>query len=138
MFFSLGLAFGTMITFSSYLPKNNPCAKDAYTVVLVNCGTSIFAGIAVFAILGYRELQTGIDAAKVCKNINGLFHRSCAATYSVRRGIENVMLFLSLGFAFSRFSKKFSIDTLILTVSLCRLKTHLNKIVLAPGPSLER
>ena len=65
MFFTLSLGFGALISFASFMPYKNQCMKDAYTVVFVNCGTSIFAGIVVFSILGYRELQTGIDADTV-------------------------------------------------------------------------
>lgn len=65
MFFTLGMGFGTLITFSSYMPKNNQCVRDTYTVVFINCGTSIFSGFVIFAILGYRELKTGIKAADV-------------------------------------------------------------------------
>ena len=65
MFFTLSLAFGALLAFASYMPYNNQCMTDAYTVVLINCGTSIFAGIVVFSILGYREVKTGIKAADV-------------------------------------------------------------------------
>lgn len=65
MFFTLSLGFGALIAFASYMPEKNNCTRDAYTVVLINCGTSIFAGVVVFSILGYRELKTGIDATKV-------------------------------------------------------------------------
>ena len=69
MFFTLSLGFGALIAFASYMPERNNCVNDAYTVVLINCFTSIFAGVVVFSILGYRELQTGIDATKV-KNLS--------------------------------------------------------------------
>ena len=65
MFFTLSLGFGALIAFSSYMPERNNCIMDAYTVVFINCGTSLFAGIVVFSILGHRELKTGIDARKV-------------------------------------------------------------------------
>ncbi|XP_028405656.1 sodium- and chloride-dependent GABA transporter 2-like [Dendronephthya gigantea] len=65
MFFTLSLGFGALSSFASFMPYKNQCMRDAYTVVFVNCGTSIFAGIVVFSILGYREIQTGIDAAQV-------------------------------------------------------------------------
>nr|QBP15011.1 solute carrier family 6 [Cyanea capillata] len=65
MFFTLSLGFGALIAFASYMPEKNNCTRDAYTVVLINCGTSLFAGIVVFSILGYRELKTGIDATKL-------------------------------------------------------------------------
>lgn len=54
VFFSLGLGFGGLIALSSYNPVNNNCYKDAIKVSLINFFTSIYAGIVIFAILGYR------------------------------------------------------------------------------------
>ncbi len=65
MFFTLSLGFGALIAFASYMPRKNNCMIDAYTVVFINCGTSLFAGIVVFSILGHRELKTGIPAENV-------------------------------------------------------------------------
>ncbi|XP_067040112.1 sodium- and chloride-dependent GABA transporter 1-like [Acropora muricata] len=65
MFFTLSLGFGALISFASYMPIHNQVMRDAYTVVLVNCGTSVFAGVVVFSILGYRESVTGIPVTKV-------------------------------------------------------------------------
>jgi len=52
IFFSLGLAFGGLIAFSSYNPVNNNCSRDAIMVSLTNCFTSMFAGIVVFSVIG--------------------------------------------------------------------------------------
>ena len=52
IFFSLGLAFGGLIAYSSYNPVNNNCTKDALIVAFTNCATSMFAGIVIFAIMG--------------------------------------------------------------------------------------
>ena len=65
MFFTLSLGFGALVAFASYMPIHNQVMRDAYTVVFVNCGTSVFAGIVVFSILGYRESVTGIPVTKV-------------------------------------------------------------------------
>lgn len=65
MFFTLSLGFGALIAFASYMPIHNQVMRDAYTVVFVNCGTSLFAGIVVFSILGYREHITGIPVTEV-------------------------------------------------------------------------
>lgn len=54
IFFSLGLAFGGLIAFSSYNPVNNNCSRDAVMVSLTNCFTSMFAGIVVFSIIGFK------------------------------------------------------------------------------------
>ena len=61
IFFSLGLAFGGLIAYSSYNPANNDCTKDAIFVAVTNCSTSLFAGIVIFAIMGIalrRRLYT--------------------------------------------------------------------------------
>ena len=52
IFFSLGLAFGGLIAYSSYNPVNNNCTRDALIVAFTNCATSMFAGIVIFAIMG--------------------------------------------------------------------------------------
>ena len=52
IFFSLGLAFGGLIAYSSYNPANNNCTRDALFVAVTNCSTSLFAGIVIFAIMG--------------------------------------------------------------------------------------
>lgn len=58
IFFSLGLAFGGLIAFSSYNPVNNNCYRDAVLVSLTNCFTSMFAGIVVFSVIGFKATMT--------------------------------------------------------------------------------
>jgi SNF family Na+-dependent transporter len=60
IFFSLGLAFGGLIAFSSYNPANNNCYRDALLVSMTNCGTSMFAGIVVFSVIGFKATATHV------------------------------------------------------------------------------
>ena len=59
IFFSLSLASGVMIAYSSYLPRESDTANNAHIVSLMNVGTSLLAGVAVFSIIGYLAYQQG-------------------------------------------------------------------------------
>ena len=48
IFFSLGLGFGIMIAYASYLPAKADLTKGAYTTALLNSGYSLIAGFATF------------------------------------------------------------------------------------------
>lgn len=56
IFFSLSLAIGIMITYSSYLPKKADINNRAFMTAFVNCGFEFLSAIAVFAILGYMAI----------------------------------------------------------------------------------
>ncbi|KAM3841815.1 sodium-dependent neutral amino acid transporter B(0)AT3-like [Vipera latastei] len=53
-FFSLSLALGGHIAYSSYNPQKNDCEKDSVIIATVNSLTSIYASIAIFSILGFK------------------------------------------------------------------------------------
>ncbi|KAK7886271.1 hypothetical protein WMY93_025892 [Mugilogobius chulae] len=66
IFFSLSLAFGGLIAFSSYNPQKNNCESDALIVGLVNSFTSLYASIPIFAIIGFLANENYIN----CQNSN--------------------------------------------------------------------
>ncbi|KAJ8397299.1 hypothetical protein AAFF_G00441330 [Aldrovandia affinis] len=70
IFFSLSLAFGGLIAFSSYNPEKNNCERDAVIVGCINSATSIYAAIPIFAILGFKA-QTNYNTC-VDRNILSL------------------------------------------------------------------
>ncbi|XP_059205544.1 sodium-dependent neutral amino acid transporter B(0)AT1-like [Centropristis striata] len=54
IFFSLSVAFGGLIAFSSYNPEKNNCEMDAVVVGVINSATSLYASIPIFSILGFK------------------------------------------------------------------------------------
>lgn len=72
IFFSLSLGFGIMITYASYLPKKTSIVKSALLTTVFNCGFSIFAGFAVFSILGFMAKAKGVAVADVVTSGPGL------------------------------------------------------------------
>jgi len=72
VFFTLSLAMGTLIVYSSYLPKKSDISNNAFITSLANCGTSFFAGFAVFSTLGYLAQSMGVGVPEVTKSGIGL------------------------------------------------------------------
>ncbi len=72
VFFSLGLGFGIMITYASYLPKKSNLTRSAITTGILDSAFAIFAGIAVFAVLGFMAHSSGKDISNVVKSGPGL------------------------------------------------------------------
>jgi NSS family neurotransmitter:Na+ symporter len=68
IFFTLTLGFGVMIAYSSYLPKRTDIVKNAIITSLTNCFYSFVAGFAVFSVLGYMSVKSGLPIEKVVKS----------------------------------------------------------------------
>lgn len=63
IFFSIGVTFGVMTAYSSYNSRYQNTVSDALIISLVNSGVSIVAGFAVFSVLGWLSLRSGIPIA---------------------------------------------------------------------------
>ncbi|KAK3774625.1 hypothetical protein RRG08_035053 [Elysia crispata] len=72
IFYSLGIGFGGQLTMSSYSKFRNNCLNDAILVALINCGTSVFAGFAIFSLLGHMAYVTGKEVEDVATSGPGL------------------------------------------------------------------
>lgn len=71
-FNSLGIAFGGIITMSSYNKFNNSIVKDVLTIAVVDAVTCLLAGFAIFAALGYLAETQQTDVTEVIKQGPGL------------------------------------------------------------------
>ena len=60
IFFSLSIAFGIMITYSSYRRRRSNMTRAGLVVAFANSSFELIAGIGVFATLGFFAFQQGI------------------------------------------------------------------------------
>ncbi|KAM8967453.1 sodium-dependent neutral amino acid transporter B(0)AT1 [Pelodytes ibericus] len=54
VFYSFSLAFGGLISFSSYNSVHNNCEQDAIIISIINGCTSIYAATVIYSIIGFR------------------------------------------------------------------------------------
>lgn len=64
-FNSIGIGFGSMITYSSYNKFSNNILLDVWVIALVNAGTSLLAGIIVFSTMGNIAFELGSNITDV-------------------------------------------------------------------------
>ncbi len=72
IFFTLSLGFGIMIAYASYLPRKADITRNALLTAFINSGFSLFAGFAVFAVLGFMAQSQGKAIADVASESIGL------------------------------------------------------------------
>ena len=65
LFYSLGPAFGSLLSFASYNKFNNNCIRDAILISAVDACTSSLAGLVIFSVLGSMAKSLNVDVAKV-------------------------------------------------------------------------
>lgn len=72
IFFSLNIGSGGLISFASYNKFHNNALRDSVIVPIINCLTSIFAGFAIFTVLGFMSNQKGVPIDQVAIGGPGL------------------------------------------------------------------
>lgn len=65
IFFSLSIAFGIMITYASYRRRRANLTTPGLVVAFANSGFEVFAGIGVFAALGFLANEQGVAFAEL-------------------------------------------------------------------------
>ncbi|XP_054083167.1 sodium- and chloride-dependent GABA transporter ine isoform X2 [Zeugodacus cucurbitae] len=71
-FNSLGITFGSMISFASYNKYNNNIVRDTVAVSVVNMLTSLLVGVFAFATLGNLALEQNTNVRDVISDGPGL------------------------------------------------------------------
>ncbi|HEV6952267.1 MAG TPA: sodium-dependent transporter [Promicromonospora sp.] len=65
IFFSLSIAFGIMITYSSYRKRRANLTSPGFVVAFANSGFEVFAGLGVFAALGFLAHEQGVTVGEL-------------------------------------------------------------------------
>ncbi|XP_072045893.1 sodium- and chloride-dependent taurine transporter-like [Amphiura filiformis] len=72
IFFSYSLGLGTMMALGSYNKPDRNFFRDGIIFACVNSATSLYAGIAVFSVLGFMAGKQGINIDQVAASGPGL------------------------------------------------------------------
>lgn len=102
VFFSLSLAMGIMMTYSSYLPRKTDINNSAFMTAFANCGFEFLSAIAVFGILGFMANAQGVQMSEVVSSGVGLAFVVFPAVFNEMGAIGTflgVLFFLCLLFA---------------------------------------
>jgi NSS family neurotransmitter:Na+ symporter len=98
IFFTLSLGFGIMIAYASYLPAKTNITRNAVLTAFINSGFSLFAGFAVFAVLGFMAASQGQPISEVVAKSIGLAFVAYPKAVSLMPGgnFFGAIFFLSL------------------------------------------
>ena len=102
VFFSLSLAMGIMMTYSSYLPEKTDINNSAFMTAFANCGFEFLSAIAVFGILGYMANAQNLPMSEVVSSGVGLAFVVFPAVFTQMGSIGTflgLLFFLCLLFA---------------------------------------
>jgi len=99
IFFTLSLASGVMIAYGSFLGRKAEITNSALITGLANCGTSFFAGFAVFSMLGYLAKVQGLPVPDVTASGTGLAfvtYPTAITQLPALNGVIGIIFFVTL------------------------------------------
>lgn len=74
-FNSIGIAFGSVISFASYNKQNNQILVDTVTVSAINAVTSLIVGVFAFATIGNIATEHQISVTNVISDGKIFIHK---------------------------------------------------------------
>ncbi|KAJ8373536.1 hypothetical protein SKAU_G00041160 [Synaphobranchus kaupii] len=100
VFFSYAVCQGVLTALGSYNKYNNDCYKDCLALCVLNSATSIFAGFAVFSVLGFMAYELNMDVADIVSSGPGLAFIAYPKALSLLPGAQfwSVLFFLMVLF----------------------------------------
>ncbi|WP_252231639.1 sodium-dependent transporter [Clostridium sp. ZBS15] len=102
VFFSLSIATGIMMTYSSYLQQKTDINNSAFMTAFANCGFEFLCSIGVFSILGVMATSQGVRIEDVVTSGIGLAFIAFPKVFSLMGiwgNILGVLFFICLVFA---------------------------------------
>ena len=129
IFFSLSVAFGIMLTYSSYLRPRTNLTGTGLVTAFANSSFEVLAGIGVFSALGFMAANSGVAVDDVATNGIGLAFMAFPTIIGEMPGgtVFGFLFFLSL--AIAGFTSLFSLQEVV--VSAVRDKTGLPRKTVA-------
>lgn len=92
-FFSLSIGMGTLITYASYVPKDNNLGKTAVSVAFTDTLVAILAGVAIFPAVFAFNIAPGSGAGLVYITLPNIFQQMPGGY------VFSLMFFILLGVA---------------------------------------
>ena len=129
VFYSMSVAFGIMITYSSYLPDDSDVSNNAFITGFADSSFSLLSGITVFSVLGYMAHTRGASVAEVAGNGGvGLAFIVFPEAINALPGLNNVFgLIFFLVLAFAGLTSAISLTEVVISSFIDKFKFNRKK-----------